>query len=124
MKARWKNMTTQDRIINVLIIIFSMAVIVLAALQLLGIWKNSINVYEPLIGVVLLLQTIYHWKKNRTVAIISLCAAGFIFACVIVILVLPLFRGFGGNVMGIWFMMLGFNLLIPAIMLGARKPSL
>ena len=92
MKARWKNITTQDRIINVLIIIFSMAVIVLAALQLLGIWKNSINVYEPLIGVVLLLQAIYHWKKNRTVAIISLCAAGFIFTCAIVILILPLFR--------------------------------
>ncbi len=88
MKARWNNMTIQDRII----IIFSIAVIVLAALQLLGVWKDSINVYEPLIGVVLLLQAIYHWKKNRTVAIISLCAAGFIFACAIVILVIPLFR--------------------------------
>ena len=31
MKARWKNMTTQDRIINALIIILSVAVIVLAA---------------------------------------------------------------------------------------------
>ena len=56
MNARWKNMTTQDRIINVSIIILSVAVIALAALQLLGIWENSINVYEPLIGVVLLLQ--------------------------------------------------------------------
>ena len=65
MKSRWNNMTTRDRIINVLIIIFSMAVIVLAALQLLGIWKNSINVYEPLIGVVLLLQAIYHWKRTE-----------------------------------------------------------
>ena len=92
MKARWNNMTTADRIINVLIIILSVAVIVLAALQLLGIWANSINVYEPLIGVVLLLQAIYHWKKNRSVAIISLCAAGFVFICAFVILVLPLFR--------------------------------
>ena len=31
MKARWKNMTTQDRIINALIIILSVAVIALAA---------------------------------------------------------------------------------------------
>ena len=92
MKARWNNMTTRDRIINVLIIILSVAVIALAALQLLGIWENSINVYEPLIGIVLLLQAICHWKKNRTVAIISLCAAGFIFVCAFVILVLPLFR--------------------------------
>ena len=92
MKERWTNMTTQDRIINALIIVLSVVVIVLAALQLLGIWEDSINVYEPLICIVLLLQAIYHWKKNRSVAIISLCAAGFIFACAIVILVLPLFR--------------------------------
>ena len=56
MKARWNNMTTRDRITNVLIIVLSVAVIALAALQLLGIWDDSINVYEPLIGVVLLLQ--------------------------------------------------------------------
>ena len=92
MKERWNKMTTRDRIINVLIIILSVAVIVLAALQLLGIWANSINVYEPLIGVVLLLQAIYHWKKNRSAAIISLCAAGFVFICAFVILVLPLLR--------------------------------
>ena len=92
MKARWKNMTTRDRIINALIIILSVAVIVLAALQLLGIWEDAINVYEPLIGVVLLLQAIYHWKKNRKIAVVQLCAAGFVFICVFVILVLPLFR--------------------------------
>ena len=69
MKARWNNMTTRDRIINVLIIILSVAVIVLAALQLLGIWENSINVYEPLIGVVLLLQAKLFWTKNRKIAV-------------------------------------------------------
>jgi len=90
MKSRWRNMTARDRIINVLIIILSVAVIALAALQLLGIWEDAINAYEPLIGVVLLLQAICHWKKNRTVAIISLCAAGFIFVCAFVILILPL----------------------------------
>ena len=52
MKERWNKMTTRDRIINVLIIVLSVAVIALAALQLLGIWEDSINVYEPLIGVV------------------------------------------------------------------------
>ena len=91
MKARWDNMTTRDRIINVLIIILSVAVIALAALQLLGIWENSINVYEPLIGVVLLLQAQLFWKKNRKIGVLQLCAAGFIFACAIVILILPLF---------------------------------
>ena len=92
MKARWNNMTTRDRIINVLIIILSVAVIVLAALQLLGIWENSINVYEPLIGVVLLLQAKLFWQKNRKIAVIQLCASGFVFICAFVILVLPLLQ--------------------------------
>ena len=92
MKARWNNMTTRDRIINVLIIVLSVAVIALAALQLLGIWEDSINVYEPLIGVVLLLQAKLLWTKNRKIAVMQLCAAGFAFICTFVILILPLFR--------------------------------
>ena len=85
-------MTAQDRIINILIIVLSVAVIALAALQLLGIWEDSINVYEPLIGVVLLLQAKLLWTKNRKIAVIQLCAAGFVFICAFVILVLPLLR--------------------------------
>ena len=92
MKARWKSMTTQDRIINALIIILSVAVIALAALQLLGIWEDSINVYEPLLGVILLLQAKLLWTKNRKIAVMQLCAAGFVFICTFVILILPLFR--------------------------------
>jgi len=92
MKARWNNMTAQDRIINVLIVILSVAVIALAALQLLGIWDDSINVYEPLIGVVLLLQAKLFWNKNRKIAVLQLCAAGFVFICAFVILVLPRLR--------------------------------
>ena len=85
-------MTTQDWIINVLIIALSVAVIVLAALQLLDIWENSINAYEPLIGVVLLLQAKLFWRKNRKIAVVQLCAAGFVFICAFVILIPPLLR--------------------------------
>ena len=92
MKERWKNMTTQDRIINALIIILSVAVIALAALQLLDIWEDAIIVYEPLVGVILLLQANLFWKKNRKIAVIQLCAAGFVFICAFVILILPLLR--------------------------------
>lgn len=92
MKERWNKMTTQDWIINVLIIALSVAVIVLAALQLLDIWENSINAYEPLIGVVLLLQAKLFWRKNRKIAVVQLCAAGFVFICAFVILIPPLLR--------------------------------
>lgn len=92
MKARWNNMNTSDRIVNVLIIVLSVLVIILAALQLFGIWEESINVYDPLVGVVLLLQAKLFWKNNRKVAVIQLCAAGFVFICAFVILILPLLR--------------------------------
>ena len=92
MKERRNKMTTRDRIINALIIVLSVAVIALATLQLFGVWEDSINVYEPLIGVVLLLQAKLFWKKNREMAVIQLCAAGFVFICAFVILVLPLLR--------------------------------
>ena len=92
MKASWSNMTTRDRIINVLIIILSVAVIALAALQLLGVWEDSINVYEPLVGVILLLQAKLFWDKNRKIAVLQLCAAGFVFICAFVILIPPLLR--------------------------------
>jgi hypothetical protein len=92
MKAKWSKLSKPDKIINALIIVLSVAVIALAALQLLGIWKNSINVYEPLVGVVLLLQAKLFWKKNRKIAVIQLCASGFVFICAFVILVLPLLQ--------------------------------
>ena len=75
-----------------MIIVLSVAVIVMAALQLFGIWEDSINVYEPFVGVVLLLQAKLFWKKNRKIAVIQLCAAAFVFICAFVILVLPLLR--------------------------------
>ena len=92
MKAKWSKLSKPDKIINALIIILSVAVIALAALQLLGIWENSINVYEPLIGVVLLLQAKLFWRKNRKIAVVQLCAAGFVFICAFVILIPPLLR--------------------------------
>ena len=92
MKAKWSKLSKPDKIINALIIVLSVAVIALAALQLLGIWKNSINVYEPLVGVVLLLQAKLFWKKNRKIAVIQLCASGFVFICAFVIFVLPLLQ--------------------------------
>jgi hypothetical protein len=48
-------------------------------MQILDIWENAINVFEPLLGVLMVIQTIQIWKKNKAVAIFSLCVAIFIF---------------------------------------------
>ncbi len=76
----------KSKAIKVAMIVSSIAVIVLATVQLLGFWDNAIMVFEPLMGLNLLLQTVQYWNKSRKTAIFSLCAAIFIFIVAIYIL--------------------------------------
>ena len=85
MKIRWNEMTVSAKAMIIVRIVASIGVIVLATLQLLGIWDKAINLAAPLIGVVLLIQSIQEWKQHRGVAIFGLCAALFIFVCTIVV---------------------------------------
>jgi len=66
-------------------IVTSILVVILASLQLLGVWDKAINIAAPLMGIVLLIQSVQAWKKQRGVAIFGLCAALFIFGCAIVV---------------------------------------
>lgn len=63
----------------------SLGVIICSLLQLFDIWENAVNVSVPLIGAVLLIQTIQEWKKQRVIAVFSLCCAVFVFICTIVV---------------------------------------
>ncbi len=85
MKNKWSEMKTADKVMIMVRIIASIAVIVLASLQLLGVWEQAINLVAPLMGVVLIIQSIQEWKQHRGVAILGLCAALFIFVCGIVV---------------------------------------
>lgn len=71
----WSQKQTNDKVLSVISMICSISIITLACMQLLGIWKNAINVFEPLLGVLMLIQAIQNWKKNKDVAKVSLCAA-------------------------------------------------
>lgn len=66
-------------VISAISSICSTVIIILVCMQLLGIWKTAANVFEPLLGVLMLIQVIKNWKKNKVVAIVSLCAAMLIF---------------------------------------------
>ena len=74
-----KEKTIGDKIVTVLTMVCSVAIIVLALLQLTGVWESAIYVFEPLMGVVMLLQAYRCRKNQRSVAILSLCTAVFIF---------------------------------------------
>ena len=84
----WSQKQTYEKVLSVMGIICSIIIIILACMQILGIWKTAINVFEPLLGMLMLIQAIQNWKKNKVVAIFSLCVAIFIFLVTIFIFVI------------------------------------
>ncbi len=58
----------------------SIIVIVCAVLQITGAWDGAIVVCEIFMGISMISQAILQWKKNRGIAVFSLCVAAFIFA--------------------------------------------
>lgn len=85
MKTNLKEKSTVDKVMLILRIITSIVVVVFASLQLFGVWERAINFAVPLMGVMLLIQSIQEWKQHRGVAVFSLSAAVFIFGCSIVV---------------------------------------
>jgi len=71
----WSQKQTNDKVLSVISMICSISIIILACMQILGIWRTAINVFEPLLGVLMLIQAIQNWKKNKDVAKVSLFAA-------------------------------------------------
>ena len=71
--------------LSVVQIILSISVIALALLQLSGVWANAIYIFEPLGGVLMLIQAAQNWEKRKGVAYLSLFVAVFIFVAAIVI---------------------------------------
>ena len=85
MKRKWRDLSQADKFMPIVRVVASIIVVFFAALQLLGVWDKAINLAAPLMGIVLLLQSVQEWKKQRRVAIFGLCAALFIFGCAIVV---------------------------------------
>lgn len=71
----WKEKSTAEKILSAVGIVCSVSVIVLAVLQLAGVWENAGYVYLPLTAVTMLIQTVEFWNRSKPTAILSLCAA-------------------------------------------------
>lgn len=83
-KKKWKDIELKVRILFVLQIVVSLALIVLASLQLTGKWEGAINVFEPLLGVMMIINGLCASKLsvskfNKIVAYFSYGVAIFIF---------------------------------------------
>ena len=85
MKTKWKDSPLSHKIITVFSVIVSLAVVMLAVLQILDIWTQAINLCIPLMGVNLLCQTYTQWNTSRKTAYFSLGCAAFVFACAIAV---------------------------------------
>ena len=79
---------TYEKVLSVMGTICSLTIIILTGMQILGIWKTAINVFEALLGMLMLIQGIQYWKKNKVISIFSLCVAIFIFLLIISIFVI------------------------------------
>ncbi len=83
------DMNKKSVIYNALImirIVASVGVIVLAALQLFGVWDKAINFAAPLMGLTMLIQSIQEWKQQRRgISVFCLCSAVFILVCAVVV---------------------------------------
>ena len=85
MKTKWKDTPMLHKAITVFSVIVSLAVVILAILQMFDVWTQAINLCIPLMGVNLLCQTYTQWNTSRKSAYFSLGCAVFVFACAIAV---------------------------------------
>ena len=82
----WDKKTMPFKILTIFGLIISITIIVLSLMQIFNIWDKAINVFEPLLGVLMIIQAIENWKTNRATAYFSLFVAIFMFLVAIIIL--------------------------------------
>ena len=82
----FSDLSKKDKILFSCIIALSLVVFVLAVLQLLSIWEESIKVYIPLLAVTMVLQAAYQWEKEKKLVWMYLGVAAFLAVCSILII--------------------------------------
>ena len=88
MKTKWNEKSTADKILLVLRIIVSIAVLIGAALQIMGVWDRALNIAVPLLSALILIQSIQEQKENKKASAII----GYVcFAAMVVMIIGALF---------------------------------
>ena len=83
----WKERSLISKLLTILGVVISTAVIIIGLLDFVGVRRTSINVFGPLLGALMLIQWFQYRKYNQFIAYLSLVAAIFIFIVSIVILI-------------------------------------
>ena len=73
------------KIVTMISVAVSLAVVVLAVLQIFDIWEQAVNICVPLMGVSMLCQAYIQWNTSRKTAYFSIGTAVFIFICAVIV---------------------------------------
>lgn len=79
LKENWKQKLWYERIIFIAGLLSSVAVVVLAVLQLCNVWNDAAYAYIPLMSITMLSQAYENRNRSKSVAWFSLGTAVFIF---------------------------------------------
>lgn len=66
---------TSEKVLFIIRITLSAAIIILALLQLFKVWDRSIDVLVPLTALLIITVGLERWKANRTAAFVCFAAA-------------------------------------------------
>lgn len=67
-------------------VICSIVIIILAGLNLFGIAKNVSNIMQPFLGILVSVQLIQYWRKNRLISIIGITCFIICLICAIMVI--------------------------------------
>lgn len=78
LKENWSKMLWYEKIIFTIGLVTAGSVVILALLQLFGVWKDAGYVYMPLMAVNMLVQAFKNRKRSKGVMFLSLGVAAFV----------------------------------------------
>lgn len=84
-KTNWSRKSLIEKITTCIVLVCSSLVIVLALLQLLGVWKDAAYAYLPLLCVNMFAFAVSYWKTSRSTAIVNLVGALIVLVCILVV---------------------------------------
>lgn len=81
MRINWKSSSKFEKVLWILQMAISVAVIILVILKLCDIYAEALNWAVPLLGLTQVIMGLQEWKQSKSMALISFCVAAVVFAC-------------------------------------------
>lgn len=75
LRDRWNALSAAGKRLRIVQLIFFVLTVTAASLQLSGIWKDANLLAVPSVGLVIFIQSLLEWKRNRVTAVLGFLAA-------------------------------------------------